>query len=85
MNLTPSINLDELCEEFCTSKPALAPFLNNEYKQILSVNDKWCQTVLVVDSILTDSAGLFSFELHIPVHTAHVEHMLLIYELLQEK
>ena len=53
--------------------------------QILSVNDKWCQTVLVVDCGFTDSAGLFSSVLHIPVRNAHVKHILLYYELLQEK
>jgi len=53
--------------------------------QILSVNDKWCQTVLVVDSGLTNSARLFSFELHIPVFNAHAKHIFLNYELPQEK
>jgi len=44
-----------------------------------------CQTVLVADSGLTDSAGLFSYDLYIPVRNAHTKHILLNYELLQEK
>jgi len=39
----------------------------------------------VVDSGLTDSAGLFSSVLHIPVRNAHVKHILLCYERLREK
>jgi hypothetical protein len=50
-----------------------------------SANDKWCQTILVVDSGLTNSAQLFSFELSIPVRNAYVKHTFLNYELLQEK
>jgi hypothetical protein len=41
--------------------------------------------LLVADSGLTNSARLFSFELHIPVRNAHVKHIFLNYEPLQEK
>jgi hypothetical protein len=53
--------------------------------QILSVNDKWSQTVMVADSGLPNSAQIFSFELYIPVCSVHVKHGFLNYVLLQGK
>ena len=47
-----SINLDELQEVFCTIKPTIAWYLNDESKQTLSVSDKRYQIVLVIDGWL---------------------------------
>lgn len=44
MPLKTSVNLDESFEEFYVKKPALALFLNDEFKQTLSLSDQWTFT-----------------------------------------
>jgi hypothetical protein len=44
--LKTSSNLDELYEEFCIRKPALALFLNDKFKQTRSVSNQWTFTLV---------------------------------------
>ena len=44
--LKTSINLDELYEELCIKKHALALFLNDEFKQTRSLSDQWTFTLV---------------------------------------
>lgn len=49
LNMMASINMNNMCEEFCIITPTLEMFLNKESKQIVAVSDTLCQIFLVGD------------------------------------